>query len=214
MKITYKEVVSKLKKINNLKTKDVDRYNKQLIKEKIDVSDLKEYVRNDDLVHRTYFQVSMGLMDNYQEQLQFIEDNYLLLNDWWHVDQLTQFIKGEMDFNYVYELSKRYIKSEHLFLRRWGYVIFISGLQKDKRYTKKILKLMKDDEEYYVQMAEAWLICDLAVFNSDEVVKFLSKSKIKYNILGRAIQKMCDSFRISNKVKEIVRGLREKLKDN
>lgn len=214
MKITYKEVVSNLKKINNLKTKDVDRYNKQLIKERIDVSDLKEYVRNDDLVHRTYFQVSMGFMDNYQEQLQFIEDNYLLLNDWWHVDQLTQFIKGKMDFEYVYELAKRYIMSEHLFLRRWGYVMFISGLQKDKRYTKKILKLMKDDEEYYVQMAEAWLICDLAVFNSEEVVNFLKDSKIKYNILGRAIQKMCDSFRISNEVKETVKGLRKKLKDN
>ena len=156
----------------------------------------------------------MGLLDNYQEQLQFIEDNYLLLNDWWHVDQLTQFIKGVMDFDYVYELAKKYINSKHVFLRRWGYVMFISGLQKDKKNTKKILKLMKNDDEYYVQMAEAWLICDLAVFNPDEVIKFLEKSKIKYNILGRAIQKICDSFRISDDVKEIVKRLREKLKNN
>lgn len=214
MKITYEEVVGNLKKITNLKTKDIDQYNKKLIKEKVDVSELKDYVRNDDVVHRTYFQVSMGLLDNYQEQLQFVENNYLLLNDWWHVDQLTQFIKGPMDFYYVYELAKKYINSEHVFLRRWGYVMFISGLQKDKRNTKKILKLMKDDNEYYVQMAEAWLICDLAVFNQDEVIKFLEKSKIKYNILGRAIQKICDSFRISNEYKENVKSLREQLKDN
>lgn len=214
MKKTYQEVVEDLKQIKNLKTKDVDKYNKKLIKERIDVRELRDYVKDDDLVHRTYFQVSMGLLSNYQEQLQFIQDNYLLLNDWWHVDQLTQFIQEDMDFKYVYDLAKSYIKSEHLFLRRWGYVIFISGLQKNKRYTKKILKLIKDDKEYYVQMAQAWLICDLAVYNPEEVVKFLSNSKIKYNILGRAIQKMCDSFRISDEVKETVKGLRDKLKDN
>lgn len=214
MKKLYREIVKDLKKFNNLKTKDIDIYNKKLIKEKVDVSDLKEYVKNDDLVHRTYFQVSMGLLDNYQEQLKFIEDNYLLLNDWWHVDQLTQFINENMDFEYVYNLAKRYIKSDHTFLRRWGYVIFISGLQKDKRNTKKILELMKDDSEYYVQMAEAWLICDLAVFNSDEVTDFLEKSKIKYNILGKAIQKICDSFRISDEYKKRVKFLRTKLKNN
>lgn len=214
MKKTYQEVVGDLKQIKNLKTKDVDKYNKKLIKERIDVRELRDYVKDDDLVHRTYFQVSMGLLSNYQEQLQFIQDNYLLLNDWWHVDQLTQFIHEDMDFKYVYALAKSYIKSEHLFLRRWGYVIFISGLQKNKQYTKKILKLIKDDKEYYVQMAQAWLICDLAVYNPEEVVKFLSNSKIKYNILGRAIQKMCDSFRISDEVKETVKGLRDKLKDN
>jgi len=214
MKITYKEVVGDLERISNRKTKDIDKYNKDLIRRKIDVGELRKYVRENDLVNRTYFQVSLGGLNDYREQLKFIEDNYLLLNDWWHVDQLTQFIKGPMEFQYVYELAKKYIKSDHVFLRRWGYVIFISGLQKDKRYTKKILELIKDDEEYYVRMAEAWLICDLAVFNLEEVMCWLKSSKIKYDILGRAIQKMCDSFRISEEAKSDVKLLREQLRLN
>lgn len=212
--ITYEQVVNDLSKIDNLKTKDIDLYNKVLIKKRVNVAGLKDYVRQDDLINRTYFQVSMGLLNTYQEQLQFIEDNYLLLNDWWHVDQLTQFLKKPMDFEYVYKLAKRYIHSEHVFLRRWGYVIFISGLQKEKKNTRKILGLIKDDDEYYVSMAEAWLICDLAVFNSEEVIEFLRHSKIKYNILGKAIQKMCDSFRINNGVKSEIKLMRSKLKRN
>jgi len=210
----YQEIVDDLKKMINLKTKDIDRYNKDLIKKQVDISDLQKYVKGDDLVHRTYFQVSMGLLNTYQEQLQFVEDNYLLLNDWWHVDQLTQFIKKPMEFNEVYKLAQKYIKSDHVFLRRWGYVIFISGLQKEKKNTKKILSLIKDDDEYYVRIAEAWLICDLAVFNPEEVIYWLKKSKIKYNILGQAIQKMCDSFRISDEIKVEAKILREKLKRN
>ena len=73
---------------------------------------------------------------------------------------------------------------------------------------------MKDDDEYYVQMAEAWLIADLAVFNVEAVKSFLQTSKLKYNILGKAIQKMCDSFRISQQDKAFVKSLRNKLKDN
>lgn len=210
----YDEIVSDLRNIKNIKTKDIDKYNKDLIIRKVDVSDLCKYVIRDDLVNRTYFQVSLGLLEDYKQQLLFIEENNKLLNDWWHVDQLVQFITRPMDFDYVYNLALRYIGSENKFLRRWGYVIFISGLQKDKRYTKKILDLIKDDSEYYVRMAEAWLICELAVYNFSEVFEYLNNSKIKYNILGKAIQKICDSFRISEEEKNAVKSLRDKLKRN
>ncbi|MDD2181493.1 MAG: DNA alkylation repair protein [Bacilli bacterium] len=213
--MTYDEIVKDLSKIKNLKTKDLDLYNKRLIKEKINVNLLKDYVLENQLVHRTYFQVSLKNLMTIEKQLLFIEENEDLLQDWWHVDQLLQFInKKELEFDYIYELATQYIKSPKPFVRRWGYVIFLGGLQKNKNYTKKILSLMKDDEEYYVQMAEAWVICDLAVYDTKEVFKFLNNSKIKYNILGKAIQKICDSFRISIEDKEYAKSLREKLKKN
>lgn len=212
--VKYQEIVDDLRSIENLKTKDVDKYNKKLIKEKADVSDLKEYVLKDSLVHRTYFQVSMGKLKTYEEQFKFVEDNCDLLQDWWHVDQLTQFIKKPVDFDYAFAKAKEYIVSEKTFMRRWGYVLFLVGLQKDVSHTKDILSLMKDDNEYYVQMAEAWLICDLAVFNVDEVMKFTEKTKIKYNIMGKTVQKICDSFRFTAEEKEFFKSMREKLKAN
>lgn len=212
--MTYTEVLRDLESIQNLKTKDVDTYNKKLIKSGVDVSDLKDHVLENQLLHRTYFQVSMGLLPGNVARFEFVEDNFLLLQDWWHVDQLTQFMKKPLDYDYAFAKAKEYINSEYTFPRRWGYVLFLAGLQKDKTHTKDILSLMKDDDEYYVQMAQAWLIADLGVYNIEEVKSFLENTRLKYNITGKAVQKLCDSFRISREDKEYVKSLRPKLKMN
>lgn len=212
--MNYEEIANDLRCIENLKTKDIDKYNKRLIKENIDVSDLKNYALTDQLVHRTYFQVSLGKLKNFKEQLEFIEENQDLLQDWWHTDQLNQFLKKPLDFDFTFDKAKIYIQSEKTFVRRWGYVLLLAGLQKNTEYTNDILSLIKDDDEYYVQMAQAWLICDLAVYNTNAVAKFIKSSKLKYNILGKAIQKICDSYRISAEDKEKFKAMRNNLKHN
>ncbi len=210
----YKKIINDLESIPNLKTKDVDRYNKKLIKEKTDVSEIGEYIMENQILHRTYFQVSLGLIKDTEKQFEFIEKNEDYLQDWWHTDQLIQFLKKPVDFDFAYRKAKEYINSDKPFTRRWGYVLFLAGLQKDKAHTKDILALMKDDDEYYVQMAQAWLICDLAVFNPKEVIEYIESCGLKYNILGKAIQKMVDSYRISDEDKSYVKALRSKVKNN
>ena len=192
----------------------MDTYNKKLIKSNTDVSELRDYILTHQLLHRTYFQVSLGQIQSASRQFDFIEDNDDYLQDWWHVDQLTQFMEKPIDFELAYEKSKIYVASSKIFTRRWGYVLFLTGLQKDKNNTKQILSLMHDDPEHYVQMAEAWLICDLAVFNWEETFEFLESSTLNYNILGKAIQKIVDSYRISDEDKTYVKSLRGKLKNN
>ncbi len=211
---SYQNVLDDLSKFANIKTSELDKYNKELIKNLEDVCDLKHHVLSNQLVHRTYFQVSLGILSTAEEQFEFIEKNEDLLQDWWHVDQLVQFIKRPVHFSFAFDKAQKYILSSKPFVRRWGYVLFMTGLQKDSNTTTKILSLIKDDDEYYVQMAEAWLIADLAVFNVEVVKRYLQTSTIKYNILGKAIQKMCDSFRISQEDKLFVKSLRGQLKNN
>lgn len=196
------------------KTKDYDKLGRKMIKDKIDVSSLADIVLEKQQYHRIFFQVSLGLMDNYIDQFAFIENHADKLADWWHVDNLLQFVKCKADFEYVFKLAKKYVKSKNLFLRRWGYVLFLLGYHKEEKYFDKIVSLLKDDDDYYVVMAEAWLISFLAIYNIEKTYNFLNESKIKYNILGKAIQKICDSFRISNEDKERFRLLRIKLKEN
>lgn len=199
----YEQILEELFAIPNLKTKDIDAYNKRLIKNGTDVSEIKDYILTHQLLHRTYFQVSLGLMTDIAKQFSFIEDNEDCLQDWWHVDQLTQFVRKPLDFDFAYAKAKEYIASAKPFTRRWGYVLFLTGLQKDAKNAKLILSLMKDDMEYYVQMAEAWLICDLAVFNPKETIAYIENSDLDYAIIGRAIQKMTDSYRISDEDNEM-----------
>ncbi|NLB81927.1 MAG: hypothetical protein GX800_10055 [Clostridiaceae bacterium] len=208
----HEKILGEFSAIPKIKTKDIDTYNKRLIKNATDVSEIKEYILTHQILHRTYFQVSLGLLTSVEQQFSFLEDNADYLQDWWHVDQLTQFLLKPINFEFALGKASEYVTSAKPFIRRWGYVLFLAGLQKDANNTKPILSLMKDDAEYYVQMAEAWLLCDLAVFNPEDTIAFIENSSLDYNILGKAIQKMVDSYRISNKDKKYVKSLRAKIK--
>lgn len=192
----------------NYKTTDVDRLNKQLIKEGADVSFLKDIVIDRQEFHRTYFQISMGQMNTLQERLTFIEDNFYNLQDWWHVDQLTQFIGKKIDFDICYQRACEYVKHPHPFARRWGYVLFMPTLVKGDHFDE-IIKLFRDDYEYYVIMAEAWLISYLGIYHSEKTLEWLKSKPLKYNTVGRAIQKICDSYRVSDEVKERFKAVRK-----
>ena len=93
------------KKLGNYKTKDIDTLNKKLIKDNIDVSYLKDIIDKEDKYHRTYFQVSLSYLKTVEEKMKFIEENAYLLNDWWHVDQLPQFLKNlNLELKYFYQV--------------------------------------------------------------------------------------------------------------
>lgn len=117
---------------------------------------------------------------------------------------------AELDFDIALRYAKDYIREEDPFIRRWGYVLFISRLCKG--HAAQLLPLMHDDEAYYVQMAEAWLTAELAVHEPEAVHHWLRQNILKYNINGKAIQKICDSFRISGEWKERFKELRPELR--
>ena len=162
--------------------------------------------------HRTYFQVSLAGKKGMEAKLSFIEENFDKLRDWWHVDQLSQFVDKFLDFDYVYERAKEYIESDMAFARRWGYVIFMPTLVKDIDTADRIFALFKDDDEYYVQMAEAWLISYLGIYAPEKTLEYLQGCPLKYNIVGKAIQKICDSFRVSDEWKASFKEVRSKYK--
>lgn len=206
------ELEEEFKKLGNYKTKDIDKLNKRLIKEKVDVSFLKNIILERQEFHRTYFQVSLAQIDKVEDQFKFIEDNFDLLNDWWHVDQLPQFLK-DFDLDFAYEKASYYVTLDNTFARRWGYVLFMPTIVKEEEAFEKIVSLLKNDSEYYVIMAEAWLISYLAIYHFDKTYEFIKNDNIlSYDIIGRGIQKTCDSFRVSLENKEKIKGLRLKYK--
>lgn len=210
--MTLSELEIEFKKLGSYKTKDIDKLNKRLIKENVDVCFLKDIVFKRQELYRTYFQVSLARMKNVNDQFKFIEENFYLLNDWWHVDILPQFLK-EFDLDFAYAKACEYIKHENPFVRRWGYVLFMPSIVKDELAFDKIVSLLKNDNEYYVIMAEAWLISYLAIYHFDKTYDFIKNDNVlSYDIIGRAIQKTCDSFRVSSVNKDKIKELRIKYK--
>lgn len=192
----------------NYKTADVDRLIRDYVKQQADVSALLPYILQQQQFHRIYFYVSLLQRETVEQRMAFIHEN-LLFSDWWHTDQIINFV-AELDFDVALGYAREYIRSDDPFIRRWGYVLFISKLCKG--HADVLLPLMKDDEHYYVQMAQGWLVAELAVHEPEKVYDWFWKNDLKYNINGKAVQKICDSFRISDQWKEEFKKLRRILK--
>lgn len=186
------------------KTGDVDRLIRQYVKKQADASALRPHILSRQQFHRIYFYVSLDQIGNVNDRMAFIHEN-LLFSDWWHTDHVA-----DLDFDIALRYAKGYIRAEDPFIRRWGYVLFISRLCKG--HADVLLPLMHDDEHYYVQMAEAWLIAELAIHEPETVYEWLRKNDLKYAVNGKAIQKSCDSFRIADAWKEKYKALRPELR--
>ena len=209
MKLTREQVQRDLDALPaNFKTADVDRLIRQYVKSGADVSALRPHILAEQQFHRIYYYVALKQMKTAGERMAFIHEN-LLFSDWWHTDQVIKYV-ADLDFDTALDYARGYIQSADPFIRRWGYVLFISRL--GRGHAGALLPLMQDDDHYYVQMAEGWLIAELAIFEPETVHKWLPTNGLKYNINGKAIQKICDSFRVSPEWKERFKELRPELK--
>ena len=192
------------------RTAHVDGLIRGYVKAEADVSALRPCILQEQQFHRIYYYVALKQIKGVEERMAFIHEN-LLFSDWWHTDQVIKFV-ADLDFDTALNYARGYIRSEDPFIRRWGYVLFISRL--GRGHAGALLPLMQDDDEYYVQMAEAWLIAELAIFEPEAVLAWLPGNGLRYNINGKAIQKICDSFRISPEWKERFKALRPVLRGN
>ncbi len=87
------------------------------------------------------------------------------ISDWAVCDTLaTQSLKAIASKKEIINLSKKLIKSENFWQRRFAIVSLIN-LAKEKEYQKQIkqiISLLKNEKEYYVKKAMIWLKKQLA----------------------------------------------------
>ncbi len=150
------------------KTGDVDQLIRRYVKAQADVSALRPYILSQQQFHRIYYYVSLEQIKNVNERVAFIHEN-LLFSDWWHTDQLIRYV-ADLNFDTAQGFAKDYVRSEDPFIRRWGYVLFISKLCKG--HALELLPLMRNDAHYYVQMAQGWLIAELAIWEPEKVYQW------------------------------------------
>ena len=209
MKLTKELVQHDLDTLpEHYKTGDVDRLIRQYGKQKADVSALRPYILTEQQFHRIYYYVSLNQIKDVNARIAFIHEN-LLFSDWWHTDQLIHYV-ADLNFDTATGYAREYIHSEDPFIRRWGYVLFISKLCKG--HAMALLPMMHNDAHYYVQMAQSWLIAELAIWEPEKVYQWFQRNDLNYAINGKAIQKICDSFRISDEWKEKFKQLRPELR--
>lgn len=209
MELTRDAVLADLALLpENYKTGDVDRLIRGYVRRKLDPGPLRPFILEDQRLHRIYFFTALKQLPHVADRMAFIHEN-LLFSDWWHTDQLIGFV-ADLRLEEALPYARAYVASEDPFIRRWGYVLFISKL--GRGHGEELLPLLHEDGHYTVQMAQGWLLSELAVFQPEEIHSWLRDCGLSYPITGKAIQKICDSYRISREWKERFKALRPLLR--
>lgn len=127
--------------------------------------------------------------------------NKLVIDNWATVDIMTFKIKGN-EKEYL-NLSKEYLKSEYPFFRRIGVrILFNYTKENDLTEIFKIIDSLYNEDEYYVNMAVAWLMCEIVIKNREQAFKYLKNHHLNKFTINKTVSKCRDSFRVSEGDKE------------
>lgn len=180
---------------------------RQIIKDHKNDSELKteEFKLGEFLeVDIIYFGLSLTRIKSEREKLEFLFKKIRYAKSWAVTDAVATYFRNLSFDEYFSFFSKTY-NSKFIYERRIAYVL---GLKvcKEKRILD-VLNYINENEDYMVMMAEAWLLATIAITFPDEIYQFLSITK-DVVLKRKTISKMCDSFRISQDIKEKFKQLR------
>lgn len=127
----------------------------------------------------------------------------MVIDNWSTVDILRFKIKGKE--NEYLAWSKKLLKSKETFIRRIGVRVLFEYTEKENLdEIFSIIDSLKGEEEYYVNMALAWLMCELVIKNRDKTFEYLKHHNLNDFTINKTISKCRDSFRVSAKDKEFL----------
>ena len=179
---------------------------KQIVKEHKNDKDLKleefelgKYLEVDYL----YFGLGLSRANNYKEQLDFLDKNLKFAKSWAITDTASTYMK-KFPFEIYFKFFLDHYLDKHTYVRRMSYVLGLKFYKENR--ILDILPYIKENEEYMVMMAEAWLLATVAISHQDEIYNYLSN--LKDEVLKRkTISKISDRF--NKETKERFKSLRK-----
>ena len=113
----------------------------------------------------------------------------------------------------IWEFLENYIKSDKEFEIRFAVVMYLDYFLNNEYIDRVINNISKiKSNKYYVQMAIAWLLAESFIKQKEKTKEYLKNNKLDNFTHNKAIQKIIDSYRVSQEDKEFVRTLRRKAK--
>ena len=175
-----------------------------------------EYISYLNLMPHEYFEslitdaFLISLIKDFKIQIKYINKLIKYTDSWSVTDTLKFSIKNHED-EYL-EYAKELIKSKETYARRTGIRILFSYTRLDNYIDEifNIINTLKDEEEYYVNMAVAWLLCELMIKQRNKTLNYLKNHNLNKFTINKMISKCRDSFRVSVQDKELLLMYKEK----
>lgn len=197
-------------KMIGVRTPQIRNMAKELAREHIDdilkYDDIKYY--EDMLLRGFLIGVSkISIEDTFRYLKEFIPriDNWAVCDSTCASLKITKKHKDEM-WNFL----QKYIKSDGEYEIRFAVVMYLDYFIDDK-YLKKIFNQIEQisDDRYYVKMAVAWFLATAYAKFPTYTMEFLKKTNIDNWTYNKSIQKMIESYRVSDDDKVILRKMKK-----
>ncbi|MBR4179522.1 MAG: DNA alkylation repair protein [Treponema sp.] len=147
---------------------------------------------------------------NYDECLTQLEHFLPYINSWAVSDSLNPPALKKNRLKLLPKLEQ-WIQDDAPFTKRVGMLLLMKYFLDDD-FKPEYLELPSQirSNEYYVNMMTAWLFAEALVKQWDATLPFIQKQKLDSWTHNKAIQKACESFRVSTERKEYLRSLKIK----
>lgn len=190
MRKIAKEIATTSSDIEDFLKYAKDRYYEEVMIQGLVISHIK-----DETLFEKYFKIHTQKIDN-----------------WALCDTFCSSIKIVEKYEDKYFKESVQMSLNHKeYISRVGLVTILDYFISEKNIDTifETLNKIKSDK-FYINKAEAWLVCELYIKFPKQTGDFIEKNNLNKWTHNKAISKICDSFRISNEEKEILKRRRIK----
>lgn len=222
--ITYEEVLSRLKENSDEEYKAF--HSKLLKNDYIDLIGIRTPVLRklarewkgeadtfltfpDEYYEITFLKCALVGALKYEEFIERVDKLVPLLNNWATCDTFDAPCVKKHREEFL-PFIKRYLESDKEFTVRYGLVMLLHYYVEEE-YLPLIFESVRNLKmnDYYIMMGAAWLIAEVLVKHYEEGVRFLREGSMPKQTHNKAIQKACESFRVSEEEKAYLKSLRK-----
>lgn len=201
----YAKFHSKLLKNDNIMVIGIKTPILRKIAKKISQTSYLDFIKLNK--HKYYEEILLhGLVISYlklefNEIIKLFNEYIIYINNWASCDIVVSSLKifkknQELGFTYI----NKYLKNKNPWINRVGIVLLINYYI-NEAYIDKIFSISNNiqTDNYYVKMANAWLISMCLVKYYEKTYNFLLNNKLDNFTYNKAISKSIESLRIKNK---------------
>lgn len=150
---------------------------------------------------------SVALLD-YENFIKRLDSCVKLINNWACCDCFIPKCIEKHKEEFL-PIIKKYAAKDGEFEQRFALTTLLH-FYVEERYLETIFSIVErcDTSKYYVHMAAAWLIAETLAKYYPRAKDFLMENSLDKKTHNKAIQKACESFRLSNDEKNYLKGIK------
>ena len=204
----YRDFHKKLLKNDNICVLGVrvPQMRKVAKKYRSEIDDLMSFP--DEYYEVTFIKLTAVSLLPYESFIKYVDSCVPLIDNWATCDCFAAKCIDKHKEEFLPYIEK-YLNSDGEFYQRFALVTLLH-FYVEPEYAELIFNAVQgcNTQLYYVHMGAAWLIAEALIKFYDKTVDFLNKNSLDKKTHNKAIQKACESYRLTAEQKTYLKGIK------